>query len=38
MRNRPAFRAEALGLVLLAVILFLVLLLRWGKIIPWAAR
>jgi hypothetical protein len=33
-----ARRAEALGLVVLALLLGLMILVRWGGIIPWSAR
>jgi hypothetical protein len=37
-RNARARRAEALGLVVLALLLAATILARWGGIIAWSAR
>lgn len=31
-------RAETIGLIVIAVMLMVMILLRWGGIIPWSAR
>jgi hypothetical protein len=33
-----ALRAETIGLIVIAVMLAIMILLRWGGIIPWSAR
>jgi hypothetical protein len=33
-----ALRAETIGLIVLAVMLAIMILARWGGIIPWSAR
>jgi hypothetical protein len=37
-RRSQAASVETLGLIVVAVILALILLLRWGGDIPWSAR
>jgi hypothetical protein len=41
MADDPKVRilsAEAIGLIVIAVMLAVMILLRWGGIIPWSAR
>ena len=33
-----ALRAETIGLIVIALMLAIMILLRWGGIIPWSAR
>jgi hypothetical protein len=33
-----ALRAETIGLMVIAVILAIMILARWGGLIPWSAR
>ena len=36
--NKRPLQAETIGLVVIAVMLALMILARWGGIIPWSAR
>jgi hypothetical protein len=36
--KRRVLRAETIGLIVIAVLLALMILVRWGRIIPWSAR
>jgi hypothetical protein len=33
-----ALKAETIGLIVIAVMLMLMILARWGGLIPWSAR
>ncbi len=37
-RNRRVLRAETIGLIVIAILLAIMIVLRWGRIIPWSAR
>jgi len=37
-RNRRVLRAETVGLIVIAILLAIMIVLRWGRIIPWSAR
>jgi hypothetical protein len=36
--TRSITRTETLGLLVLAVVILVVILARWGSVIPWSAR
>ena len=36
--SRSITRTETLGLLVLAVVILVVILVRWGSVIPWSAR
>lgn len=38
MAEQQGLRARAVGLLIIAAIILLIALLRWGHTIPWSAR
>ncbi|MGI9102916.1 MAG: hypothetical protein ACR2IF_10795 [Terriglobales bacterium] len=36
--KQRALSAETIGLIVIAAMLALMILVRWGRIIPWSAR